>query len=37
MKKLLAGFVSAVLVFTAAEAPIFEANKVYAFTIESDA
>lgn len=36
-KKLLAGFVSAALMLTATESPMFEANTVYAFTIESDA
>lgn len=37
MKKFLAVFVSAAFVFAAAETPIFDANKAYAFTIESDA
>lgn len=37
MKKILAGFVSAALVFAAMEAPVFETNKAYAFTVERDA
>lgn len=37
MKKILAGFVSASLIFAATVTPTSEVNKVYAFTIESDA
>ena len=37
MKKLLASFVSAALIFATVETPMFGANEVYAFTIESDA
>lgn len=37
MKRILAGFVSAMLIFTATEVTVTETNKVYAFTVESDA